>query len=294
MYANRIGIVCPVEGLSAANAAAMVRQAEKLGYASFWIGELVVGRDPFAVASHLLSQSTSIKVGLAVAIIWKRQPAAMINAARTLAGLFDGRFILTIGASHKPFINRYGMNYEKPYQYMCEYVEKMKSAPFLGPRLAQEPPVLLAALMPKMLRLATQQTDGVIITNGTPELTARVREAIGPDKKVFVIQKMLLETDAAIARAAGRSMFGFYMRLPNYANSVRTLGFGEEDFAGGISDRLVDALLTWGTEEKLRDALDAQLKAGADHICVLPLAPGAPAAGVPMLDQRTFEALAPR
>ncbi len=240
-----------------------------------------------------MSQTERIKVGLSVAIIWKRQPATMMNAARTLAGLFDNRFVLTMGASHRPFINRYGMHYDKPYRYMCEYVEKMKAAPFLGPRLAQEPPVLLAALMPKMLRLAGQ-TDGAIVTNGTPELTARVRAALGPGKKVYVIQKMLLETDAQRARAAGRSMFSFYMRLPNYANSVRSLGFSEADLSGGVSDRLVDALLAWGTEDQLRAALDAQLKAGADHVCILPLAAGAPAAGVPLLDQRTFEALAPR
>jgi probable F420-dependent oxidoreductase len=293
MEADKIGVVCPVENLSASDAAAMIKKAERLGYASFWIGELVVGRDPFAMASFLLSQTTRIKVGLSVAIIWKRQPATMMNAARTLAGLFDNRFILTMGASHRPFIKRYGMNYDKPYQYMCEYVEKMKSAPFLGPKLEQEPPVLLAALMPKMLRLAGQ-TDGAIVTNGTPELTARVRAALGPGKKVYVIQKLLLETDADKARAAGRSMFSFYMRLPNYANSVRSLGFSDADLSGGVSDRLVDALLTWGTEDKLRAALEAQFKAGADHICILPLAVGAPAAGVPLLDQRTFEALAPR
>ncbi len=270
----------------------MVAEAERLGYASFWIGELVVGRDPFAMAALLLSRSARIKVGLSVAIVWKRQPATMINAARTLAGLFDNRFILTMGASHRPFIKRYGMKYEKPYQYMCEYVEKMQSAPFLGPRLAQQPPVLLAALMPKMLRLAAR-TDGVIITNGTPALTARVRAAIGPEKKLYVIHKVLLEDDAERARAAGRSMFSFYMRLPNYANSVRSLGFSDEDLSGGISDRLVDALLTWGTQEKLRDSIEAQIRAGADHVCVLPLAVGAPAAGVPLLDRRTFEALAP-
>jgi probable F420-dependent oxidoreductase len=292
MHADKIGVVYPVENLNAADAAAMIRKAERLGYASFWIGELVVGRDPFAMASYLLSQTAQIKVGVSVAIIWKRQPATMMNAARTLGGLFDGRFILTMGASHKPFINRYGMNYEKPYQYMCDYVEKMKSAPFLGPKLACEPPVLLAALMPKMLRLAAQ-TEGAIITNGTPQLTARVRAALGPDKKIYVIQKMLLETDAVKARAAGRSLFRFYMRLPNYANSVRSLGFTQEDLSNGVSDRLVDALLTWGTEEQLRDALEEQFKAGADHICMLPLAIGDTSVGVPMLDQRTLEALAP-
>jgi probable F420-dependent oxidoreductase len=293
MEADKIGAVCPVENLSAADAAALIGKAEKLGYGAFWIGELVVGRDPFAMAAHLLAHSERIKVGLSVAIVWKREPATMMNAARTLAGLFDNRFILTMGASHKPFIERYGMNYQPSYPYMCDYVARMKSAPFLGPRLAQEPPVLLAALMPKMLRLAAE-TDGAIITNGTPELTARVRASLGPGKRLYVIHKMLLETDAGKARAAGRAMFRFYMRLPNYANSVRSLGFTDADLGGGVSDRLVDALLTWGTEEKLRASLDAQFKAGADHVCILPLPAGDSARGVPMLDQRTFEAMAPR
>jgi probable F420-dependent oxidoreductase len=293
MESERLGVVCPVENLSGPDAARIIRKAEKLGYGAFWIGELVVGRDPFAMASFLLSQTDRIKVGISVAIVWKRQPATMMNAARTLAGMFDHRFILTMGASHKPFINRYGLHYEKPYRYMCDYVAAMKSAPFLGPRLKQEPPVLLAALMPRMLRLAAE-TDGAIVTNGTPELTARVRATLGPEKKVYVIQKMLLETDAAKARTVGRGMFAFYTRLPNYANSIRSLGFDEDDLAGGVSDRLVDALLAWGTEEKLRDTLDAQFKAGPDHICILPLAIGDSKKGVPLLDERTFEALAPR
>src|SRR5215470_16140285 len=106
MEAEKVGVVCPIENLNASQAAAIITRAEKLGYASFWIGELVVGRDPFAMASFLLSRTERIKVGLSVAIIWKRQPATMMNAARTLAGLFDNRFILTMGASHKPFINR--------------------------------------------------------------------------------------------------------------------------------------------------------------------------------------------
>src|SRR5260370_4441381 len=109
-----------------------------------------------------------------------------------------------------------------------------------------------------------------MVTNGTPELTARVRAAVGPGKSVYVIQKMLLETDAAKARAVGRAMFSFYTRLPNYANSIRTLGFSDDDLANGVSDRLVDALLAWGTGEKRRDAPEAQFRAGADHICIRP------------------------
>jgi alkanesulfonate monooxygenase SsuD/methylene tetrahydromethanopterin reductase-like flavin-dependent oxidoreductase (luciferase family) len=114
MAADKIGVVCPVGNLSATDAAAMVRRAEKLGYASCSISELVVGSDPFAIASFLLSQTEPIKAGLGVAIICKRHPATMLNAERTLAGLFDNRFTLTTGATHKPFINCDGMHYEQP------------------------------------------------------------------------------------------------------------------------------------------------------------------------------------
>ena len=82
----------------------------------------------------------TIKIGLCVANVWKREAATTINAARTLASLFENRFVLGVGVSHQKFVDRYGMHYEKPYQFMREYVARMKAAPFLGPKPKQEPP----------------------------------------------------------------------------------------------------------------------------------------------------------
>ena len=89
---------------------------------------------------------------------------------------------------------------------------------------------------------------------------------------MYVIQKMLLETDAAKARAVGRAMFSFYTRLPNYANSIRTLASATRTWqtasATGWSTRY------WrGHEQKLHDALDAQFKA-APTVVIMPLAVG--------------------
>jgi len=70
---------------------------------------------------------------------------------------------------------------------------------------------------------------------------------------------------------------------------ARALGFDDADFAHGLSDRLVDALVAWGTETQIRDRIEAQFRAGASHVCILPLDP----AGGLVPCRRTLAALAP-
>jgi probable F420-dependent oxidoreductase len=100
---------------------------------------------------------------------------------------------------------------------------------------------------------------------------------------------LVLETDAAIARKVARANLETYLRAPNYQESLKELGFTEQDFAGGGSDALVDALVGWGDEQKLRDRIQAHWDAGADHVCIQPYRPD----GKPGIDQKALEALAP-
>jgi probable F420-dependent oxidoreductase len=292
MQSERLGVSCSVESFSGPDAVAAARKFEAMGYGTIWIGELVVGRDPFAMAALLLANTRRIRVGLCVANVWKREAATTINAARTLAGLFEDRFILAIGVSHQKFVDRYGLHYEKPYQFMREYVDKMKTAPFLGPPLTREPTVLIAAQMPQMMRLA-RHTDGVFVTFAPPELTARARAAVGPDKMVCVIQAFVLQTDPVKACAIGREYTGFYSRLPNYRDCLLSMGFEAGDLKDGGSDRLIDAIVAWGTRERLLERLEAQFRAGADHINVLALSSSA-ATGSPEVDDATARALVPQ
>jgi probable F420-dependent oxidoreductase len=223
MAIDKLGITCSLESMSASEAIAAALKYEAMGYGTMWFGELVVGRDPFVMAALLLAHTARIRIGVTVANVWKREAAAMINAARTLAGLFEDRFILTIGVSHPQFVDRYGLHYEKPYQFMREYVSRMKTAPFLGPRLKHEPTVLIAAQRPLMMKLA-RETDGVFVTFAPPELTAHARAVVGPDKIVCAIQAFVLQTDAAKARVIGREYTSFYSRLPNYRDRLLTDG----------------------------------------------------------------------
>lgn len=88
-------------------------------------------------------------------------------------------------------------------------------------------------------------------------------------------------------RARARQFLSFYLRLPNYANNWKRLGFSDADLTGDGSDRLIDATVAWGDERAIRARLDAHWQAGADHICVQALGTD----GMP--DERLLELLAP-
>ena len=291
MELGKVGIWFFLDAMSAPDSAAFARKVERHGYRVLWIPE-AVGREPFAHAAYLLSKTERLTMATGIANIWARDAMTMASAAKTVAELSDGRFILGIGVSHQPLVQHLrGHNYEKPYSYMKEYVAKMKSALYMAPAPKEPVPVLLAALHPKMLALAAAETQGTHTYFVPPEHTAKARAAIGPNPWICVAQAVILETDATKARQAARDYMKTYVpRLPNYTNNLKALGWTDADFADGCSDRLVDAIVAWGSEDKIRARIVAHLEAGATHVCILPCR----ADGSPLPDERTVEALAPR
>ncbi len=113
---------------------------------------------------------------------------------------------------------------------------------------------------------------------------------LGDDKLLCVEQKVVLSSDPAEARATARQALAVYLGLPNYFKNWFRLGFTEEDLADGGSDRLVDALVAWGSLDQIEERLAEHADAGADHVCIQPLTPGA-AMSAPHRD--ALEALAP-
>jgi probable F420-dependent oxidoreductase len=150
--------------------------------------------------------------------------------------------------------------------------------------------VLLAANNRKMLALASSDADGTLTYFVPPEHTAEARSIVGEGKWVCAEQAVLLETDPGKARAAAHEYMKFYLTLPAYQKNLGALGFSQTDLANGGSDRLVDAIVAWGDETKLRARVEAHYKAGATHVCILPLNP----AGGLVPDLRTLRALAPK
>ncbi len=237
MDIGKIGIWFFLDGMNAADSVAFARKVEKHGYGAMWIPE-AVGREPFAHAGYLAAHTEKVVFATGIANIYARDPITMSAASKTVAEVSGGRFLLGIGVSHKPLVNNLrGHSYDKPYSYMKDYLPKMKSALYRAPLPKEEVPVVIAALHPKMLALAAEQTNGTHTYFVPPEHTAKARAAIGPKPWICAAQAVILETDATKARATARTYMKTYVpRLPNYKNNLKNLGWQDKHFENGCRD----------------------------------------------------------
>ena len=199
----------------------------------------------------------------------------MVAGQKTLAEAFPGRFLLGLGVSHGHLVAGVRKHdYSKPYSYMVEYLDKMDKALFMAKGPEDDGGRLLAALGPKMLELSATRANGAHPYFTTPEHTAIAREALGPDALLAPEQMCVLSTDADEARRIARAGMKIYLGLPNYWNNLVRLGFTDADRENGGSDRLVDAIVVWGTEEQIAERVAQHHAAGADHVCVQVLQDG--------------------
>lgn len=289
MDISRPGVFPFLDTMEGPKIAQFAREVERLGYSTMWVVE-AAGRNSLALATWLLAQTESLYIGTGVASIWARAASTMAAGARAAAELSGGRFILGIGSNSPTGTAMRGLSYGKPVTYMREYLASMKAATYNAPRPPAEPAVLLAANNRKMLALAGSDADGTLTYFVPPEHTAEARSIVGEGKWVCAEQAVMLETDPGKARTAAREYMKFYLTLPAYQKNLGALGFNQADLVNGGSDRLVDAIVAWGDEAKLRDRVEAHYKAGANHVCILPLNP----AGGLVPDLRTLRALTPQ
>ena len=201
-----------------------------------------------------------------------RDAVAIASAARTVAEISGGRFVLGIGVNHRPIVRDRGHSYDKPYSYMADYLPRLKQALNKAPSSTGPIPLLTAALHPRMLSLAATETDGthpyLVPHLVPPEHTAKAHAQMGAKPWNCVEQAVILESDPVKARTVVRNHMSFYVsNLPNCRNNLKALGWQDADFADGCSDRLVDAIVAWGSEAQIRERLAAHLKTGATHVC---------------------------
>jgi probable F420-dependent oxidoreductase len=234
-----------------------VVEAEALGYGTAWLGlgrASVAGLEPI---ERMLDATRTITVATAIVNMWT-------NDARTIAGSYQritarhgDRFLLGVGVGHPEVIT----SYQRPYDKMVDYLDQLDDAGVpVGRRI-------LAALGPRTLELASARTAGAHPYLVVPEHTRRARQVLGPNALLAPEHKVVMENDAAIARGIGRPFLTTpYLRLRNYVDNLRRLGYREEDVAGGGSDRLVDDLVLHGPLESIVEGLEAHFRMGADHV----------------------------
>jgi probable F420-dependent oxidoreductase len=235
-------------------------ELESLGYGTIWY-PAGSGTRGFDIARALLGATEQITVATGITSIWATS-AEESNAAFTdLERSHPGRFLLGVGVSHGPMVDQGSPGrYRQPLANTAKYLDDLTSVP--------RDRRILAALGPKMLDLAKEQTLGSHPYLVTPAITKQTRTTLGDGPLVAVELGVVLETDPARARSIARDYLRMYLGLPNYVNNWLRSGYTAEEVASPGSDRLVDDLIAWGTADEVATRIQAHFEAGADHVCV--------------------------
>ena len=287
-----LGIWGHLDSLPIAAARAYAARAEALGYGALWVPE-TVGREPFTLLGLLAGTTSRLRLGTSIVSIWGRDAQATRMGALTLQEATNGRFVLGLGVSHPHLAEKLrGHVYERPLGHLRAYLAAYRAAVYRGPA-ASEPPILLAALRERMLELAATDADGAFPYLVGAERLAWMRgrlDAAAPGRHpaLAVSLPVVLARAPGSARAAARAYLAPYLRTPNYQASWALQGFGEDDWARPGSDRLVDAMVAWGSPDAIGRRVAQLRSAGADHVALIALDPGGASEHLP-----TLEALAP-
>jgi probable F420-dependent oxidoreductase len=273
LRAHPVGIwTATLDALPPAAVVAAAQEIEALGYGSLWFGE-AYGRESLTTAQLLLGATRQLVVGTGIATIYARGAMATGAAARLLEALAPSRFLLGLGVSHRPLVERdRGRRYEPPLAAMSAYLDDLAAATYYAADDSM-PPVVLAALGPTMLRLARDRTAGAHSYLVTPQHTAAARAALGPAPLLVVEQAVVCSNDRREALRRAHEHLSVYTGLPNYRASWVRSGFDADDWVRGGSPRLADAMVVAGDAADIRARVDAHLAAGADHVCLQLLGP---------------------
>ncbi|HEV2281752.1 MAG TPA: TIGR03620 family F420-dependent LLM class oxidoreductase [bacterium] len=262
---GRIGVFA---GALAGQPAAVQREAvaemERLGYGTLWYGE-AVAREVFAQGAIYLAADSRIVVASGIANLYARDPQAMAAGGRALAEAWPGRFILGVGVSHAPTVRARGHQYVRPVATMRGYLEAMETAAWRGPE-APLPPIVLAALGPRMVALAAERTAGAYPYFTTTEHIRAIREQMGSEPFLPADLPVVLAGSRAAARPIGDRHMNLYLRLDNYRRNLRRLGWPAAELEPPGSDRLFDAVIAWGDLGSIRKRVEAHFAAGADQV----------------------------
>jgi probable F420-dependent oxidoreductase len=234
---------------------------DELGYGAIWIGGSQRGE--LEGVERTLAATSRLTVATGIVNIWKDDPAVIAASYHRLADAYPGRFLLGVGAGHPEATSRY----TKPYDALVQYLDGLDEGGVPPSQRA------LAALGPKVLRLAADRTAGAHPYLVTPEHTRQARELLGPNVLLAPEQHVVLDADLDSARALARRALTHYLKLTNYTNNWRRLGFTDDDIAGVGSDLLVDGLVALGDPRQVAARITAHLDAGADHVCIQLIAP---------------------
>jgi probable F420-dependent oxidoreductase len=234
----------------------IARQVEHLGYGAIWVGGSPAG--DLTVVEDLLAATERIALATGIVNIWKDPARTLAASHRRITDQFPRRLLLGIGVGH-PERNT---DYRRPYTSLVEYLDVLDGE---GVPIDER---IVAALGPKVLRLAADRSVGAHPYLTTPAHTRQARTLLGPDAVIAPEHKVVLDRDAVRARALARPVVEPYLSLRNYVSNLRRLHWSEDDLADGGSDELIDALVAHGDAASGAAQVRGHLDAGANHVAI--------------------------
>jgi probable F420-dependent oxidoreductase len=231
-------------------------EIEKLGYGAIWVGASPAA--DLAFVEPILEQTENLQVATGIVNVWASPADEVAESYHRIEDKFPSRFLLGVGIGHPEAT----AEYRKPYDVLVEYLDTLDSAKVPTSRR------VVAALGPKVLKLSAQRSAGAHPYLTTPEHTGQARNLVGPTVFLAPEHKVVLSNDADEAREVGRQTVDFYLGLSNYVNNWKRLGFTDEDVAKPGSDKLIDAVVAYGTPDAVAARLEEHHERGADHVAI--------------------------
>lgn len=290
----RWGITLPIRGVPLPAHADLVRALPGFGYTDVWSAETSAS-DAFTPLALAAAWEPTLRLGTAIVPVYTRGPALIAMSASAMASAAPGRFVLGLGASSPAIVEGWnGIPYEEPFKRSRDVLRVVKSA-LRGERVDgafetlvmkrfkleqppdPAPPIFLAALRAKMLRLAGREADGVILNWLSAADVPQCLDAVENPSTEVVARIFVCPTEnAEYARSVARTMISTYLNVPAYAAFQDWLGHGEElaamrsewskrdraASAAAIPESVVDSLILHGSPEACVDKINEYVEAG--------------------------------
>lgn len=261
----------------------LAQEIERRGFAGIYCPSF---GDGLGLCLALALQTNEIRFGTSIANIYTRHVVEYAQSAALIHELSGGRFVFGVGVSHGPVHTQLGLKVGKPLSDVRQFVERLRSVPGVGAL----PPVVLASLRKKMVRLAGEIADGVVWANGARSHMATSLAELPEEKRRaddFFIGCMIptvISEDKEAAKTVLRRTLTGYAALPNYQNYWVEAGYEEEMEAvraavrSGERDK-VPALLTddwladvtlFGSASEVREGVEAWYAAGVKTPILVP------------------------
>jgi probable F420-dependent oxidoreductase len=317
---DRYALTIPL-GLPLSEQRRVITRLPDLGYTDVWTGE-VSAWDAFTPLALTSEWAPSLRLGTAIASVFSRGPAIIAQSAASLAVAAPERFALGIGASSDVITERWNaQSFDRPFSRTRDVVRFLKAA-FTGEKVTEKydtftingfrlglvpekaPPILVAALRERMLRLGGTEADGVILNWLSADDVARVAPLVheGRNDKEIVCRIFTCPCgDSEEARHKAREFVNAYLNVGVYADYQRWLGRGDllapmqAKWAAGdrkgalaeVPDAVVDDLIVLGTPEECRAHIQRYVDSGVTTpmLAIMPF-------GVDL--EEAIESLAPR